>query len=199
MPDTDQLWEGDVNEAVIEEWKAETTPFERVRQVLHSTTEPQYANQLADRARVSEPTARKHLEILAEAGIAETATTGRGTQYKRSRRTVAMRRIGDLHTQLSREELVDGIRDLRQRIRSYQDEHDATDSDDLAIQFASADEAEWAVVAEWRALERNLDVAQAALALYDFTPDGDDWSETSADDRGTRGAFAHEPESGASV
>lgn len=198
MPDSDHRWEGDVNEAVVEEWKAETTPFERVREVLRSTTDPQYANDLADRARVSEPTARKHLQVLAEAGIADTSTTGRGTQYKRSRRTVAMRRISDLHTQLSREELADGIRDLRERVRTYQAEYDATDPDDLALQLGS-DDAEWTVVAEWRALEKNLDVAQAALALYDFTPDGDDHSGASDGDRGTRGAFARENDAGTPV
>ena len=199
MVDRDPLWEGDLNEAVVEEWKAETTPFERVREVLQSTTDPQYANQLAERARVSEPTARKHLEILVEAGIAETVTTGRGTQYKRSRQTVAMQRIRDLHAQLSREELTNGISDLRGRVRSYQEEYDATDPDNLALQFASVDDAEWGVVAEWRALERDLDVAQAALALYDFTPDSDNRSEISHSDRGTHGAFAREHESGASV
>lgn len=199
MPDGNHLWEGDVNEAVVEEWKAETTPFERVREVLLSTTDPQYAKDLADRARVSDPTARKHLQVLAEAGIADTTTTGRGRQYKRSRQTVAMQRISELHTQLSREELTDGIRDLREQIRITQDEYDATDPDDLALQLESDDNTEWAAVAEWRALEKNLHVAQAALALYDFTPDSDDQSGASDGDGGTRGAFARENDAGASV
>lgn len=195
MAEADPVWKGDVNEAVIEEWKAETTPFERIRDVLHSTTEPQYATQLADRARVSEPTARKHLEILTEAGIAETATTGHGTQYKRSRQTVAMQRIRDLHAQLTREELANGIQDLRERIQDYQNEYDAADPDDLAIQFTSVDDAEWDVIAEWRALGRDLDVAQAALALYDFTPDNDDQGGTSDNSSRRHGAFARESES----
>lgn len=198
MGDRDQLWEGDINESVVEEWKDETTPFERIREVLRSTTDPQYAGQLAERARVSEPTARKHLEILAEAGIAETVTTGHGTRYKRSPQTVAMQRIRDLHAQLSREELTNGIRDLRERVRNYQEEYDATGPDDLALQFASVDDAEWSVVAEWRALKRDLDVAQAALALYDFTPDTDNRSDVSHTDQGTHGAFARKSESGAS-
>ena len=195
MTEADPVWKGDVNEAVIEEWKAETTPFERIRNVLHSTTEPQYATQLADRARVSEPTARKHLKILTEAGIAETAATGHGTQYKRSRQTVAMQRIRDLHAQLTREELADGIHDLRERIHDYQEEYDAADPDDLAIQFASVDDAEWDVIAKWRALERDLDVAQAALALFDFTPDNDNQGRTSDNGSGRHGAFARESES----
>jgi DNA-binding transcriptional ArsR family regulator len=199
MVDRDQLWEGDINESIVEEWKDETTPFERIREVLRSTTDPQYANRLAERARVSEPTARKHLEILVEAGIAEAVTTGHGTQYKRSPQTVAMQRIRDLHAQLSREELANGIHDLRERVRGHQEKYDATSPDDLALQFASVDDAEWGIVAEWRALKRDLDVAQAALALYDFTPDTDTRNDVSHTDHGGHGAFARESESGASV
>lgn len=196
----DPLWEGDVNDAVVEEWKAETTPFGRVREVLLATTDPQYAGELAERARVSEPTARKHLRALAEAGFATGVETGRGTRYKRSRQTVAMRRISDLHARLSREELVAGIKRLRGEVRSYQEEYDATDPDDLALQTESDDGDAWAAVRDWRALNRSLDVAQAALALYDFDPDdGGDGSGVGADDHGTRGALAPEDDTGASA
>lgn len=202
MTNTDHPWKGDVNEAVVEEWRDETTPFERVREVLLSTTTPQYAKEIAERARVSEPTARKHLKLLTDAGIAETAESGRGMRYKRSRQMVAMQRIGELHTELSRESLTKGIKELRQRIRSYQEEYDATDPDDLALQLDSDNADDWAVISEWRALTEDLDLAQAALALYDFTPDRDD-GEGNADDERTsvsQGAFAHEHDAfGASV
>jgi DNA-binding transcriptional ArsR family regulator len=174
MRDTDHRWNGDINEAVVEEWKSKTTPFERVREVLLSTTTPQYAKEIAERARVSEPTARKHLNLLTDSGVAATSGTGQGTQYKRSRQAVAMRRISDLHTELSREALTEGIKDLRQQIQTYQNEYHATSPDDLALQLESGSDEGWAAVSEWRALEDNLDIAQAALALYDFTPDRDD-------------------------
>lgn len=194
MPDTDR-WSGDINEAVVEEWIEETTPFERVREILLSTTEPQYAKDLAVRARVSEPTARKHLGILAAEGVAETVDTGQGTQYKRSRQTVAIQRISDLHAELSRSELAGGVEDLRKQIRQYQDEYDATDPDDLAIQLESDDSETWAAVTKWRAIEKDLRIAQAALALYDFDPDNDgDHSLT-----GNRGSFADGNDTGMTV
>ncbi|RLM48452.1 ArsR family transcriptional regulator, partial [Halorubrum sp. Atlit-28R] len=31
-------WQGDVNETVIDDWKADTTTFERIRQVIDVTT-----------------------------------------------------------------------------------------------------------------------------------------------------------------
>ena len=189
---TDEItggWEGDVNEAVLEEWLESTSKFERVREVAHSTTTPQYAKELAERARVSEPTARKHLETLAAAGFADTVATGRGTRYKRSRQTVAMARISDIHRELSREELTAGIRDLRTEIRAYQEEYDASDPDDLAYQIESDADEGWTVVSSWQAAANDLEIAKAALALYDFDPDAGSGTEAGGDSA-DRGAFA---------
>ncbi|WP_226003949.1 winged helix-turn-helix domain-containing protein [Natrinema salinisoli] len=182
-------WDGDVNEAVLEEWLESTAKFERVREVVLSTTTPQYAKEIAERARVSEPTARKHLETLAAAGFAETVATGRGKRYKRSRQTVAMQRIVDIHRELSREELTAGIKDLRARIREYQEEYDASDPDDLAYQLESDADEGWNAVSAWRAAETDLEVAKAALSLYDFDPDAG--TGTGGDGDSTdRGSFA---------
>lgn len=185
-------WEGDVNEAALEEWLESTTKFERVREVLRSTTTPQYAREIAERARVSEPTARKHLETLSETGFAETVATGRGTRYKRSRQTVAMQRISDIHRELSREELTAGIKDLRTRIREYQEEYDVADPDDLAYQLESDADEGWDAVSAWRTAENDLEVAKAALALYDFDPDAGSGGKN-GNDPTRRGSFADGP------
>lgn len=199
--DSDRPWTGDVNEAVVEEWKAETSPFDRVREVLQSTTRFQYAGTIAERARVSEPSARKHLQTLADGGFADALEIGQGTRFRRSRESIAIRRIGELHSELSRDELVSGIRDLKSRIGTYRDRYDVTDPDDLALELDPEDD-DWAVIPEWRALEEDLDLAQAALSLYDFDPDGPDEApardrqnpdghdEARADDRQSRGSFA---------
>ncbi|MDZ7700590.1 MAG: winged helix-turn-helix domain-containing protein [Halobacteriales archaeon] len=188
------LWEGDINEAVVEEWKAETTPFERVQEVIRSTSTPQYASEIGERARVSEPTARTHLKRLVKTGHAETVETGQGTQYKRSRQTIAMSRIVELHRELSREELVDGIKRLRADINDLQNRFDATDPDDLAIQIEDGDAEEaWKAVTEWRSLEENLDIAKAALALYDFDPDTEGDRAAVETASAERGSFADTP------
>lgn len=188
-----ETWDGNVNEAVLEEWIDSTTKFERVREVLLSTTMPQYAKEIGERARVSEPTARKHLETLAASGFGEVVTTGRGKRYKRSRQTVAMQRISETHQELSREELTEGIRELRERIRTYQNEFDASDPDDLAFQIESDEADAWKTVTAWRAAETDLDIAKAALALYDFDPDtgtGDGNTPENGDTSTSRGAFS---------
>lgn len=75
----------DVNEAVDEEWAAETTPYERVRSVVAHTYSPVSAADVAEEARTAPKTARKHLTSLAEEGFVETATGDHGaTLYRRS-------------------------------------------------------------------------------------------------------------------
>lgn len=185
--ETPDHWDGDINEAVVEGWTSETTPFERVQEIIQSTSTAQYASEIGERARVSEPTARTHLKRLVETGHAEAVQTGRGTQYKRSRQMIAMRRIVELHRELSREELVEGIKRLRSDINGLKDRFDATDPDDLAIQIEDGDATEaWKAVTEWRSLEESLNVAKAALALYDFDPD----TERDTEATGGRGSFA---------
>lgn len=184
-------WDGDVNEAVVEEWKADTTPFERVHEVVRSTATPQYAREIGERARVSEPTARTHLDRLVKTGHAEPVETSQGTRYRRARQTIAMQRIVDLHRELSRDELVSGIRRLRDEIGELQETFDATDPDDLALRIEDGDAEEaWKAVTEWRTLAENLDVARAALALYDFDPDADGRAAATRGGEGDQGSFA---------
>ncbi|WP_202932515.1 DUF7342 family protein [Halorussus salinus] len=193
------LWEGDVNEAAVEEWVEETTPFERVKDVLDATTDPQFAKEIAERAQVSEPTARDHLSTLAEIGHAESVPAQRGTRYKRSAQSVAVRRIASIHREYSKSELTDAIERLRDQIASLREEYGANDPDDLAYELESGDEG-WRAVTRWRTLEENLDVAKAALSLYDFDPDDESAARASDGRVGdeTNGAFAGS-ESGANV
>lgn len=174
MPDnTEQMepWKGDVNEAVIEEWKEDTTAFDRITTVIDATSEPTFAKDIADRAAVAEPTARRHLKSLAEVGRVAAVPADGGTKYKRSPSTLAMRRISGLHATYSKAQLQDSIADLREKLAVLREKHGVSDADDLATELVLGDDG-WTDVSRWRDLEENLDIAKAALNLYDFDPDG---------------------------
>lgn len=184
-------WDGNVNEAVLEEWKPETTAFERITSVVEATAEPAFAATIADRAAVSEPTARRHLNSLGEIGRVTAVAAEQGTRYKRSPNTLAMRRISGLHQQYSKSELQQGIADLRDKLQALREKHGANDPDDLATTLSAGSDG-WADVARWRSLEEILQIAKAALSLYDFDPDGPgaagkSASEDAAGDRETGG------------
>jgi Mn-dependent DtxR family transcriptional regulator len=73
----------DINERVVDEWTESTTARERVKEILEETTTYSKVSTIADRARVSEPTARKYLNELVEEGTGTTEQDGRTTLYKR--------------------------------------------------------------------------------------------------------------------
>lgn len=187
MTDSDapnELWEGDVNEAAIEEWKADTSTFDRVRHVIDVTTELQAASTIADRAHVSEPTARKHLSALAETGRVKVVNTDSGARYMRAPQMLAMRRISDIHREHTKSEIRDVIHDLKEELNGFREQYDVADVDELALELDPGDDA-WQDVARWQQVEQNLDIAQAALSLYDFDPDDSHSAATRVADSST--------------
>lgn len=157
---------GDVTTRATEEWTDETTTFDRVRQVIELTTEPTGASDLADRAQVSEPTARKHLESLTASGHAKAVTTHNGTRYMRSPAGLAVRRIAAIHREYTKSELTAEIERLNAELRQIQDRHDVATRAQLLTDGDHLQD-----VRRWRELERRLSVTQAALTLYEFDPD----------------------------
>ena len=165
-----ELWEGDVNEAAIEGWKADTTTFDRVRHVSDVTTEPQPISTIAERAHVSEPTARKYLSMLAESGRVKAIKTDSGTRYMRAPQMLAMKRIAAIHREYTKNEIRDAIRDLKTELNSFREQYDVADVDELTLELEPGDDG-WQDITRWQQIEQNLEIAQAALSLYDFDPD----------------------------
>lgn len=192
----DAPWDGDVNEHVVEEWTNDTTTAERVRQVVDVTAEPQSASEIAERARVSEPTARKHLRAMADAGRAKAVSTDAGTRFVRSPQILATNRIAAIHREYSKTELREAIADLKEELAELRAAHDVSTVDELTVALDAGADG-WADVRRWEELEENLEIAEAALTLYDFDPDDSRTAAAAVEDgrrsRGTRrGSFADE-------
>lgn len=175
----------DVNERVTEEWKADTTPGERVRSVMKRTYDPESVAAIAERALTSETTARKHLRVLAEDGFVEEVNKPeeRGTCYRRAPRSVVLERAKQLLDAVDRETLSARVAELRETVREFEERTDAESPSAAAVNSAelSAD-----AVTEWQTARRNLKLARAALALADA-------EETISDDTG--GGDGSEPAS----
>jgi predicted ArsR family transcriptional regulator len=156
----------DVNERVTEEWKANTSPGERVRTVMKRTYDPQSVATIAERALTSETTARKHLEILTEDGFVEAVSLPdkRGTWYRRAPRSVVLERAQQLLDRVDIETLSARITELRETVREFEEQAGAESPRAAAVDDAalSADE-----MTEWQTARRNLKLARAALALAD--------------------------------
>lgn len=162
---TTETWD-DINEHVKAEWKADTTPFERVYEVIEQTHEGQSAAEIAGRALVSEPTARRHCKALVNTGFAETSVDGQTTLYKRDADRVLMSRIRELREETDRDELLDGIERMKAEIRRYEDRYDVVSPEELARKLDASETEGWNDLDTWKTTRQNLAVAQAALA-YD--------------------------------
>ncbi|UIP00959.1 helix-turn-helix domain-containing protein [Halobaculum sp. CBA1158] len=156
----------DINDQVKADWKADTTPFERVYEIVEQTHDGQSAAAIADRALVSEPTARRYCKTLVNTGFAETEQDGQTTLYKRNSDRVLMSRIRELRAEVDRAELLDSIQDMKADIRRYEDCYDVVSPEELAQQLDADETDGWDDLTAWRTTRQNLAVAQAALA-YD--------------------------------
>lgn len=165
----------DVNEAVGEEWEAETTPYERVREVISREYSPRSAETVAADARTSPKTARKHLTALAEEGFVATSTGDHGgTYYRRSPESLVMEQATDILSQVSVDELVNRIAAMRETISEFQTKYGVESPEELMVEQANqtlsdASENEREIdpdaLQEWQTTRRNLAFANAALSI----------------------------------
>ena len=165
----------DINEAVSEEWVSETTPYERVRHVIAHTYESVSVDAIADDARTSPKTARKHLNVLANEGFVVTATGKHGgTTYRRSPESLVVEQAADILEQVSTDELTTRIAEMRDQLSSYQSEYSVDSPEELAVEQTNQALSESAsaqrdidaeTIQEWQTLRRNLAFANAALSI----------------------------------
>ena len=160
----------DINEQVEREWVEETTPFERVREVIRRTYEPQPVSQVADRARTSENTARKHLEQLRDDGfVAETAIAGtRGTCYKRSNESLLVEQANRIRSTVDATTLAGRVAAMQQTVRDYREEFNA---DSPADAILSDREIDAKTLQSWQTTRRNLNFARVALVMSNAEQD----------------------------
>jgi DNA-binding transcriptional ArsR family regulator len=157
----------DVNGRVVAEWTDETTPFERVYEIVSRTYDPASADEIAERAHVSATTARKHLRALDNSGAVTTTADGRTTRYRRSQTAIVTERAESILSELTTEEIATGITDMKQTIREWREEYGVESPEEFAreIDVADADSGIGSVLTEWQTTRRNLALAEAALAV----------------------------------
>jgi DNA-binding IscR family transcriptional regulator len=165
----------DVNEAVGAEWENETTPYERVREVISRAYTPVSADAVAETARTSPKTARKHRNALADEGFVTTDTgENGGTTYRRSPESLVVEQASDIRENVSTKELLARVSELRERISDFQAEYGVESPEELLVDrtnqtlseaTATHDDLGSETIREWQTTRRNLAFANAALSI----------------------------------
>lgn len=154
----------DINEKVIEEWVDETTPYQRIREVISHVYRPTSASDVADRAAVTAKTARKHLERLADEGYVETEHGKRGaTLYKRSEKSLILEQATNILSEVSVSDLTSNVQEMRAEIEGFREEFDAESPEEVVADDSVTIDSE--VLQRWQTLRRNLAFAKTALTL----------------------------------
>lgn len=164
MTDTSSDTVDNVNEAVVSEWVEDTTPFDRIRTVMKRVYDAQSAAEIADRARTTPTTARKHLQQLAKSGFVEvTSESGRdATLYRRSSESLVLEQARDILAETDTETLVARINEMQAEIDTYREEFAVESPEDTALRDVDIDPE---TLRDWQTTRRNLGIAKAALAF----------------------------------
>lgn len=179
----------DVNEAVGAEWEDETTPYERVREVISRIYTPVAAGAVADTARTSPKTARKHLNALEDEGFVTTETgENGGMMYRRSPESLVVEQAAEIREHVSSDELLARVSEMRERISEFQAEYGVESPEELLVDETNRTLSETATtheeldsetIREWQTTRRNLAFANAALSIANAERFVDDESRPS--------------------
>lgn len=169
MPEFDPAPSEDALDAERDAWVEAHDTRDRVKQVLAGTREPAPASAIADEARCSERAAQKHLERLAEEGIALRSTDSRGARYRRNDAYHRWKRANRLSIEHSVEELLDRIAELEDADEQYRERFDAAAPSDVTFPPDDADHealhARWEALNTWESVRRDREVYDDALRL----------------------------------
>lgn len=195
-PDLDELdpFEADpeeydaVSEFISDEWKNSTTARERVRDVICRMTEPVTANEVADVADVSVPTARTKLGSLVDESYVKAESSKDGTVYQRDPDWYRMQRVCRL-AEKSTATVESVLRRIENEVREYQEKYGTETPGDLIVNEADLGDEAWRDISEWRtalvdqqyiktALQfqrlRNAEVSDSVFGISSSDTDRDD-------------------------
>lgn len=153
----------------LESWERTHDTRQRIKHVMTGIREPTPVSQIADRARCSTKTARKHLEELVEERIISKIDDPQGNRYSRNKEYFEWRRAHRLSVDHSEAELLDHLGDLEEQEQTYRTRFnaDTPKSVDFPPEGATHDEIHemWENLTTWETLRHDITRYREALRL----------------------------------
>lgn len=155
----------DVNEFVREEWEASTSGRERVEKIVRRCRSPLTVSEIAEKAGVSDPTARKELKRLTERGVITAEPSDRGTVYQRDPDWQRLQRINRLADE-PRPELESALRNLESELEGFRKQYGVESPEELILdRDRDLDGDAWDDVSHWRTAAIDIEYIRVALGL----------------------------------
>ncbi len=156
------------SESAQRQWVDETDSFGRVYYVALGVTSPTPYTDIAELAKCSSNTAKKHLERLAEMGIVHADLDTRPAQYDRNDGYLEWHEANRIASKLAVEEIIDRVRALEKQRAEYETQFETTNPADVAV-FDSKDHEtihdRMATVSDWQGVIRDSRLYELARQL----------------------------------
>ncbi|MFC7188151.1 DUF7342 family protein [Halorubrum yunnanense] len=149
-------------------WQEETDTFGRVYDVLLGVTSPTASTDIAELADCSPNAAKKHLDRLAEMGVARANRENRPATYERNDGYLEWQDATRIAAGLSVDEIIDRVATLEDRRSEYEDRFGTADPDTVSV-FEDADHEtihdRMTAVSEWKGVIRDIRLYELARQL----------------------------------
>lgn len=160
------------SESQIDQWKEETTAFDRVSSVAETLEEPRSAGWIADEAAVAENTARKHLARLESLGVMRSIDEEATTLYKPDPLYLRMQSLREVLDDHDLDGLIEKKAELRESVEELKADYDAEEPDALRRRATDVDDAAeirelQKAASDWELVLHRLSVVEEAIERYD--------------------------------
>jgi len=149
-------------------WQEGTDTFGRVYDVVLGITSPTAYTEIAELADCSPNAAKKHLERLAEMGIARADSDSRPARYERNEGYLEWQDASRIATELTLEEILDRVEALEAQRNEYESQFGTTDPADVSV-FDHSDHdtihERMTAVSEWQGVIRDIRLYELARQL----------------------------------
>ena len=137
---------------------------ERLFDVILQVREPTKVSTIADRADCDTETARDYLDWFGAIGIVQ-EYPGRPTQYERNDAYFQWRRVEQIRSTHSDEEIREKLTDALDRLAEYRERFDTEHPNAVSLIELSRDlatEEAWEALSEWKTLQQRAELLDAA-------------------------------------
>lgn len=149
-------------------WQNGTDTFGRVYDAVLGITSPTPYTEIAEIADCSPNAAKKHLDRLAEMGIAHAEPDSRPARYTRNEGYLEWQEASRIARELSVEEIVDRVRRLEETEESYEERFEATDPSAVSVidvDDHAAVHERMEAVSDWHRVVRDIRLYELARQL----------------------------------
>ena len=149
-------------------WQTGTDTFDRVYDIVLGITSPTAYTEIAELADCSPNAAKKHLDRLAEMGIARADRDSRPVTYERNEGYLEWQDASRIATELSVDEIIDRVEALEAQRTEYETRFETRDP--TAVNVFDHDSHDtiherMTAVSEWQGVIRNIRLYELARQL----------------------------------